>query len=195
MLNINAATDRQIKEHLKVGVSKAHLLITKRNQQPGKCFTHESFISEIGRMEGASEWVQRGLIYFGSPHTPKSKKPRGASRRPRKTSTPISEKPERTSSTQMSPPLTSPEGDGHGEGGTGVPIAGIMDPSIVEQGLPQGPVPVPMTPMYTPYQQPQVSPGFGLGGHHGPFSPRRRWPGGFSDKSIGSSQVSDLQCR
>ena len=64
----------------------------------------------------------------------------------------------------MSPPLTSPEGDGHGEGGTGMPIAGAMDPSIVEQGMPQGPVPVPMTLMYTPYQQPQVLPGFGLGG-------------------------------
>ena len=172
MLNINAATEQEIKEHLRVGVRKARLLITKRNQQPEKCFTQESFIAEIGRMEGASEWVQRGLISFGSPHTPKSKKHRGAPRKPRKTSTPISEKPERTSSTQMSPPLTSPEGDGHGEGGTGVPIAGVMDPSIVEQGLPQGSVPVPMTRMYTPYQQPQVSPELGLGGHRGPFSPR-----------------------
>ena len=76
-LNINAATERQIKEHLKVGVSKARLLITKRNQQPGKYFTHESFISEIGRMEGASEWVQRGLLSFGPPHTPKGKKHKG----------------------------------------------------------------------------------------------------------------------
>ena len=172
MLNINAATERQLKDHLKVGVRKAHSLITKRNQQPGKCFTYESFISEIGRMEGASEWVQRGLISFGSPHTPKSKRHRGASRKLRKTSTPISEKPERTSSMQMSLPLTSPEGDGHGEGGTGRPIAGVMDPSIIEQGMPQGPVPVPMTLMYTPYQQPPVSPRFGSGGHQGLFNPR-----------------------
>ena len=33
-LNINAATERQIKEYLKVGISKAWLIIMKRNQQP-----------------------------------------------------------------------------------------------------------------------------------------------------------------
>ena len=76
-LNINAATERQIKEYLKVGVSKARLIITKCNQQPGKCFTCESFLAEVGRMEEASEWVEGGLISFGPPQTPKSKKPRG----------------------------------------------------------------------------------------------------------------------
>ena len=74
-LNINAATERQIKEYLKVGISKARLIITKRNQQPEKCFTRESFLAEVRRMEGALEWVEGGLISFGPPQTPKSKKP------------------------------------------------------------------------------------------------------------------------
>ena len=162
-LNINAVTERQIKEHLRVGISKARLIITKRNQQPEKCFTRESFLVEVGRMEGASKWVEGGLISFGPPQTPKSKKPRGAPRQPRKTSTPISEKGQgRTSSTQMSPPLTSPEGDHHGEGETGLLGSGVMGP-VAGEGMPQGSVPVPMTPMYTPYQQPQVLPGYGLG--------------------------------
>ena len=43
---------------------------------------------------------------------------------------------------------------------------------VISDGMPQGSVPVPMTPMYTPYQQPQVQPGFGLGGPHRPISPR-----------------------
>ena len=51
-LNINAATERQIREYLKVGISKARLIIMKRNQQPEKCFTHESFLAEVRRMEG-----------------------------------------------------------------------------------------------------------------------------------------------
>ena len=51
-LNINAATEKQIKEHLGVGISKARLIITKCNQQPEKCFTHESFLVEVRRMEG-----------------------------------------------------------------------------------------------------------------------------------------------
>ena len=123
-------------------------------------------------MEGASEWVEGGLISFGPPQTPKSKEPRGVPRQPRKTSTPISEKGQgRTSSTQMSPPLTSPEGEGHGEGGTGLLGSEVMGP-VIGDGMPQGSVPVPMTPMYTPYQQPQVQPGFGLGGPHRPISPR-----------------------
>ena len=54
-LNINAVTERQIKEHLRVGISKAQLIIMKRNQQPEKCFTCESFLAEVRRMEGASE--------------------------------------------------------------------------------------------------------------------------------------------
>ena len=89
-------------------------------------------------MEGASEWVEGGLISFGPPQTPKSKKPRGVPRQPRKTSTPISEKGQgRTSSTQMSPPLTSPEGEGHGEGETGLLGSGVMGPVIAE-GMPPG---------------------------------------------------------
>ena len=170
-LNINAATERQIKEHLRVGISKARLIIMKRNQQPEKCFTHESFLVEVRQMERASEWVEGGLISFGPPQTPKSKKPRGAPRQPKRTSTPISEKGQgRTSSPQMSPPLTSPEGEDHGEGETGLLGSGVMGP--VGEGMPQGSVPVPMTPVYTPYQQPQVQPGFGLGGPHRPISPR-----------------------
>ena len=123
-------------------------------------------------MEGASEWVEGGLISFGPSQTPKSKKPCGVQRRPKKTSTPISDKGQgRTSSTQMSPPLTSPEGEGHGEGLTGLLGSGVMSPAIAE-GMPQGSVSIPMTPMYTPYQQPQVKPGFGLGGSHRTISPR-----------------------
>ena len=76
-LNINAATERQIKEHLKVGVSKARLIITKRNQQPEKCFTRKSFLAEVGRMEGASKWVEGVLFLLDLHKTPKSKKPRG----------------------------------------------------------------------------------------------------------------------
>ena len=67
-------------------------------------------------MEGASKWVEGGLISFGPPQTPKTKKPWGTLTKPRKTSTPISEKPERPSSVQISPPLTSPEGEGQGKG-------------------------------------------------------------------------------
>ena len=155
-LDINAVTGRQIKEYLGVGISKARLIITKRNQQPERCFTCESFLAEVRQMEGASEWVEGGLISFGPPQTPKTKKPRGVPRQPRKTSTPISERGQgRTSSTQMSPPLTSPEDEGHGEGETGLLGSGVMGPAIAE-GMPQGSVLVPMTPMYTPHQQLQV---------------------------------------
>ena len=127
---------------------------------------------EVGRLEGASEWVEGGLSSFGPPQTPTSKKPRGVPRQPRKTSTPISEKGQgRTSSTQMSPPLTSPEGEGHWEGGTGLLGSEVMGPVICDW-MPQGSVPVPMTPMYTPHQQPQVQPGLSLGGPHRPISPR-----------------------
>ena len=133
-LNINMATEKQIKEHLKVGVSKARLIIMKRNQQPEKCFSRESFLAEVQRMEGVSEWVEGGLISFWPSQMPKSKKPRGTLRKPRKTSTPISEKPERTSSTQISPPLTSPEGEGQGEGQTRVPLSGVMDLSLISGG-------------------------------------------------------------
>ena len=172
-LNINAATEKQIKEHLRVGISKARLIILKRNQQPEKCFTRESFLIEVRQMEGASEWVEGGLISFGPPQTPKSKKPHGVPRRPKKTSTLISEKGQvRTSSTQMSPPLTSPEGEGHGEGETGLLGSGVVGSAIAE-GMPQGSIPVPMTLMYTLYQQPQVQPGFDLRGPGGPISPRR----------------------
>ena len=72
-LNINAATEKQIKECLHVGVSKARLILTKRGQQPDKCFTVESFLQEVKRMEGASAWVERGLICFGPPQTPKKR--------------------------------------------------------------------------------------------------------------------------
>ena len=129
-LTINVATEKQIKEHLKVGMSKARLIITKHNQQPEKCFSPESFLAEVQQMEGASEWVKGGLISFGPPQMPKTKKPQGALKKSRKTSTPISEKPERPSSIQISPPLTSPEGEGQGEGGTGVPVPGVVGPSI-----------------------------------------------------------------
>ena len=74
-LNINAATERQIKEHLGVGISKARLIVTKHNQQLERCFTRDSFLAEVRQMEGASEWVEGGLISFGPPQTPKSKKP------------------------------------------------------------------------------------------------------------------------
>ena len=50
-LNINAVTERQIKEYLKVDMSKARLIIMKCNQQPEKCFTHESFLAEVRQME------------------------------------------------------------------------------------------------------------------------------------------------
>ena len=172
------ATEKQIKEHLKVGVSKARLIITKHSQQPEKCFSRESFLAEVQQIEGVSEWVEGGLISFGPSQMPKSKKPQGTLRKPRKTSMPISEKPERTSSTQISPPLTSPEGEGQGEGQTRVPLLGVMDPSLISggishsEGIPQESVPVPMTPLYTPYQQPPVPHGFGFGGHHGLISPR-----------------------
>ena len=43
-------------------------------------------------MEGAAECLEGGCISFGPPQTPKSKKPQGVPRGPRKTSTPISEK-------------------------------------------------------------------------------------------------------
>ena len=100
-------------------------------------------------MEGASEWVEGGLISFGPPQTPKSKKPRGVPRQPRKTSTPISEKGQgRTLSIQMSPPLTSPEGESHGEEETGLLGSEVMGP-VIGDGMPQGSVPVPMTLMYT----------------------------------------------
>ena len=46
-LNINVATERQIKEHLGVGISKARLIVTKCNQQPERCFTRESFLAEV----------------------------------------------------------------------------------------------------------------------------------------------------
>ena len=72
----------------------------------------------------------------------------------------------------MFPPLTSPEGEGQGEWETGLLGSGVMGPAMAE-GMPQGSVPMPMTPIYTPYQQPQVQPGFGLGDPHGPISPRR----------------------
>ena len=172
-LNINAVIERQIKEHLKVGISKTRLIIMKRNQQPKKCFTHESFLAEVRQMEGAAEWVDGGLISFGPPQTPKSKKPCRLPRKPRKTSIPISEKGQgRTSSTQKSPPMTLPESEGQGEGETGLLGSGVMGPAIGE-GMPQGSVPVPMTLMYTPYHQPpQVQPGYGLGTPHGPVSPR-----------------------
>ena len=71
----------------------------------------------------------------------------------------------------MSPPLTSPGGEGKGEGETGWLGSGVMGPAMGE-GIAQGSAPVPMTLMYTPYQQPQVQPGFGLGGPHRPISPR-----------------------
>ena len=127
-------------------------------------------------MEGASEWVEGGLISFGPPQTPKSKKPRGAPRQPRKTSTPISDKGQgrmllRTLSTQISPHLTSPEGEGHREGETELLGSGVMGPAM-EEGMAQRSVPVPMTPMYTPYQQPHIQPGFGLEGPYRPISPR-----------------------
>ena len=59
-----------------------------------------------------------------------------------------------------------------------VPVPGVRGSSIISggishsEGMPQGSVPVPMTPLYTPYQQPPVPHGFGLGGHHGQISPR-----------------------
>ena len=109
------------------------------------------------------EWVGGSLISFGPPQTPKSKKPRGLPRKSRKTSTPISEKGQgRTSSTQICPPLTPPESEGQGEGETGLLGSGVMGPAI-GKGMPQGSVPVPVTPMYTPYHQPQVQPGYSLG--------------------------------
>ena len=78
----------------------------------------------------------------------------------------------------MSPPLTSPEGEGHGEGETGLLGSGVMGPAIAE-GMFQGSVPALMTPMYTPYQQPQVQPGFALRGPHRPISPRGDGLGAF----------------
>ena len=71
-------------------------------------------------------------------------------------------------------------GEGHGEGETGLLGSGVMGPAIAE-GMPQGSVSIPMTPMYTPYQQPQVKPGFGLGGSHTLISPR--------GDGLGASQI------
>ena len=86
-LDINVATEKQIKDCLHVGMSKARLILTKRGQQPDKCFTAESFLREVKRMEGASQWVERGLICFGPPQTPK-RKSRGLARRGKKTPSP-----------------------------------------------------------------------------------------------------------
>ena len=38
-LNINAASQKQIKEHLHCGASKATAITTKRSDQPGNRFT------------------------------------------------------------------------------------------------------------------------------------------------------------
>ena len=63
------------------------------------------------------------------------------------------------------------EGESQGEMGTALLGLGVMGPAMGE-GVAQGSVPVPMTLMYTPYQQPQVQPGFGLRVPHRPISPR-----------------------
>ena len=69
-LNINAATEKEIKECLKLEITKAWLIITKRGQQPEKCFTPESYLWEVKHMEGATEWVKEGFINFGPAPTP-----------------------------------------------------------------------------------------------------------------------------
>ena len=155
-LNINVATEKQIKECLHVEMSKARLILTKRGQQPDKCFTAESFLREVKRMEGASQWVERGLICFGSPQTSK-RKTRGSARRDKKTSSPTTHTPQRkphTPSRQLSP--TSPEGDPKEEGD--------MDPMIRGDRVDyDGLVGVPPTPLYTPYGQPLTPYAFGNG--------------------------------
>ena len=83
-LNINTATEKEIKECLKLGITKARLIITKQGQQPEKCFTQESFLQEVKHMEGATEWVKEGLISFRPAQTPWSKRTRWTSRREKK---------------------------------------------------------------------------------------------------------------
>ena len=116
-LNINAATEKEIKECLKLGITKAQLIITKRGQQPEKCFMQESFLWEVKRMEGATKWVKEGLISFGPAQTPRSKRTRQTSRREKKTLT------------HLSPPLTLHQGDSHGKGDTQIPNTGKVNPS------------------------------------------------------------------
>ena len=129
-LNINAATEKQIKECLHVGMSKARLILMKRGQQPDKCFTAESFLREVKQIEVASQWVERGLICFGPPQTPK-RKTWGSARRGKKTPSPTAHTPQRKSQTpsrQLS--SLSSEGDPQ-EGDTALLGEGGMDPSII----------------------------------------------------------------
>ena len=191
-LNINAAMEKQIKESLHVGMSKARLILTKWGQQPNKCFTAESFLREVKRMEGASQWVERGLICFGPPQTPK-RKTRGLARRGKKTPSPTTHTPQQkpqTPSRQLSP--TSSEGDPQEERDTALLGEGGRDPSIIRGDRVDydGLVGVPPTPMYTSYGQPltpyafghgYVGPitlrGFGLGASPINLSSRPRFPG------------------
>ena len=133
----------------------------------------ESFLREVKQMEGASQWVERGLICFGPPQTPK-RKTRGLARRGRKTPSPTTHTPQhrpQTPSRQGSP--RSPEGDQQGEGDTILPGEGEMDPPIIRGDMVgyDGLVGVPPTPMYTPYGQPLTPYAFGCG-HVGPISLR-----------------------
>ena len=186
-LNINVATEKQIKECLHIGVRQALFILTKWGQQPNKCFTAESFLREVKQMEGASQWVERGLICFRPPQTLK-RKTRGSARRGKKTPSPTAQTPQRkpqTPSRQSSP--MSPEGDPQEEGDTALLGEGGMDPSIIRGDRVDydGLVGVPPTPMYTPYGQPLTPYAFGQG-YVGPISLR-----GFG---LGASPINLSSC-
>ena len=142
-------------------------------------------------MEGTVEWVEKGIICFGSPWAPRDRTYHGGYKNPKKVQLPNDRQSKAKSaeskrspssplersqalSTDMSPPLSSPEGEYQGQGGTVFPNVGANAGGelIYPNGVPQGSVMVPMTPMYTPYGQPPVQYGYGTGGPCRPISPR-----------------------
>ena len=82
-------------------------------------------------MEGAYQWVERGLICFGPLQTPK-RKAQGLARRGKETPSPTTHTPQQkpqTPSRQLSP--TSSEGDPQEERDMALLGEGGMDPSII----------------------------------------------------------------
>ena len=72
-ININAANTNELFQHIPgLTKSKAQQIITKRNQQPNRVFTKQSFVETcfaVGYQNQVHEWLDAGLIHFGPPPT------------------------------------------------------------------------------------------------------------------------------
>ena len=71
-ININSASESDLKKCFGLSKSQAKYIYKQRTVQPGRCYTEQSFRLIFAKSQTCMELLSKGLIWFGPPRVTKT---------------------------------------------------------------------------------------------------------------------------